>query len=118
MEFVVFLGNDKENWGQITALLNHLDCDKFILVKDKSTLGFPTNLKCKVININSSSPLLELREEMHNALRKELSKEFEVSISLASGSGKEHMALISALLTIPVGIKLIAYTKKGVEYLS
>ena len=50
--------------------------------------------------------------------RKELSGDFEVAISLASGNGKEHMALISALLSIPVGIRLVVYTKEGIKYIS
>ena len=38
----------------------------------------------------------------------------EVALSIASGDGKEHMALISALLNLPVGIRFAALTKDGV----
>ena len=38
----------------------------------------------------------------------------EVALSIASGNGKEHMALISALLNQPVGIRFAALTKEGV----
>jgi hypothetical protein len=44
--------------------------------------------------------------------------EFEVALSIASGNGKEHMALISALLSIPVGIRLVVYSKKGIEFVN
>ena len=35
MELVAFLGSDKENWGQIVALINRAEWDKIILVKNK-----------------------------------------------------------------------------------
>ena len=38
----------------------------------------------------------------------------EVAVSLASGDGKEHMAMISALLKLPIGVKFVALTKEGV----
>ena len=119
MEFVVFLGDDKENWGQVTALINRLlDCEKVILVKNKSSPSFPTTEKCRTITIDSTKPLLQLKQELTEKLKQEISREFEVVLSLASGNGKEHMALLSALLSVPVGIKLVAYTKQGIEFLT
>ena len=38
----------------------------------------------------------------------------EVALSLASGDGKEHMALVSALINLPVGVRFAALTKEGV----
>jgi len=119
MELVAFLGNDKENWGQITALINNLeDCEKVILVKNKSSPPFPRKENCKIIEIDTTQPVIKLKAEILEKLKEELSKEFEVALSLASGSGKEHMALTSALLSIPVGVKLVAYTSKGIEFLT
>ena len=119
MELVAFLGDDKENWGQVTALINRMqDCEKIILIKNKSSPQFPTTEKCRLIEVDSTQPLAELKSHLHSLLSKEISKEFEVSLSLASGCGKEHMALISALLSLPVGIKLVVYGKNGIEFLT
>lgn len=118
MEFVAFVGQDKENWGQITALINRMECEKSILVQNKEADNFPANEKCEIVKVDSLKPLSELKENIREKLKPLLSKEFEVSVSLASGNGKEHMALLSALLSIPVGIKLVAFTKDGVAYLS
>lgn len=118
MEFVAFVGNDKENWGQLSALINRIEADNIILVKNKSADDFPATENCKIIEVNSDKPLIELKEEVMNKLKTILSREFEVQLSIASGNGKEHMAIISALLSIPVGIKFVVYTKNGVQYLS
>jgi len=117
MQLVAYLGQDKESWGQITALMNRMECDKILLVKDK-TINFPASSKCKSIHIDPNSSLTSLTSDIKNQLKTHLNSELEVALSIASGTGKEHMAIISALLNIPVGIKLVAYTKNGIEFLT
>ena len=117
MELVAFLGADKEGWGQVSALINHGTWDKIILIKNASAGEYPTPEHAEEITIDSSLPLLELRNSMIDKLKNKFS-EFEANLSLASGTGKEHMAVIAALLSIPMGIRLVAFTKKGVETLN
>ena len=117
MELVAFVGEDKENWGQVTALLNRMEYAKAILIQNKSAESFPANDKAKIIKVDTSQSIAQLTDELREKLKKEISKEFEVALSLASGNGKEHMAFISALLGVPLGIKLVAFTKNGIEFL-
>lgn len=117
MELVCFQGHDKENWPQLNALIKRGEWEKVLLIKNQSTENFPLNEKCEIIKINSETPLIELRKEIREKLKIKISKEFEVALSIASGTGKEHMALISALLNIPVGIRFVAFTKNGVEFI-
>jgi hypothetical protein len=116
MELVIFVGKDRENLGQASALINRMECEKIVLVKDKEASDIQTNSKCVTVEVDSGKSLHELKSEIQEKLKRELSGEFEVALSIASGSGKEHMALISALLNLPVGIKLVAYTKNGIEF--
>lgn len=121
MELVAFLGKDKENWGQISALVSKLDAEKIIIVKNKNVDNneiLALLKKCEIININSDKSLIELKGEMLEKLKEKIGGSFEVALSLASGNGKEHMALISALLSIPVGVKLVAFTREGIEFVN
>jgi hypothetical protein len=118
MEFVCFIGSDEKNWGQIKALLNRLEYDKAVLVVDKEIMGFPENEKCKVVKVNAGAGLLDLKKEIMEKTKSLLSGDFEVSLSLASGNGKEHMALVGAMLSLPVGVRLVAFTKEGIKWLS
>jgi hypothetical protein len=118
MEFVAFIGKDKENWGQVKGLLNRSGGESFVIVKDKEVNEFPIPVGVETINVDCTKPILELKSDMINFLKPKLSGDFEVSLSIASGNGKEHMALISALLSIPVGIKLVVFTKNGVEHIN
>ena len=118
MELVAYLGTDNENWGQISALINKGEWTKIIIIKDNQSKGFIKNEKIDYVEVDSSKSLIEIKDEMMNKLKKILKGEFEVALSLASGNGKEHMALISALINLPVGIRIVVYTKNGIEYIS
>ena len=118
MELVAFVGNDKENLGQVVALMNRLECEKVLLVKSSASEHEISNHKSTTLTIDTSKDILSLKKEMQDKLKPLLSGDFEVALSLASGTGKEHMALIGALLSIPVGIRIVVYTKNGVEFLT
>jgi hypothetical protein len=118
MEFVAFVGKDKENWGQVSALIKKIDGERIIIVRDKETKGFALNERCEEIIVNCNNALVELKDEMMSKLRQKTEGDFEVLLSIASGGGKEHMALISALLSLPVGIKLVVFTKDGINYIN
>lgn len=117
MELIAFLGKDKESWGQVSALINRGKWDKVLIIKNKETDDFPNDVSA-TIKINTDQPISSLRDELVEKLRSKISGEFEVALSLASGNGKEHMAVISALLSIPVGVRFVAYTKAGIEFIN
>ncbi len=116
MELIAFAGADKENWGQIVALINRGKWDKTVVVQNKNMEDFPAGDES--IKVDSDMPLTELKIWLMDKLRKSVSGDFEVALSIASGNGKEHMALISALLSIPVGIRFVVYTRNGIEWIS
>ncbi len=117
MELVAFLGTDKENWGQITALINRFEWGKIVLIKNKIAADFSASKECEIIKIDSDKSLLDMKKEIMEKLKDKIG-ELEVALSIASGNGKEHMALISALLSIPVGVRFVAFTKEGVEFIN
>ena len=117
MELVAYLGTDKENWGQVTALINRYEWERIFIVRNKNAETFVPSKECEFLNVNSERPLIELKKEIMDNLRNKLGG-FEVALSIASGNGKEHMALISALLSIPVGIRLAVFTKEGIEFIN
>ena len=38
MNLVALVGTDKENWGQITALINRMECEHIFLVINKDVV--------------------------------------------------------------------------------
>ena len=67
------------------------------------------------MQVDFTKGLKDLQKELSDKLKGKI-EGMECALSIASGSGKEHMALISALINLPVGIKFTALTKDGIIY--
>lgn len=116
-ELIACLSTGKGTWGHVARLLNDENFEKiYLITNDYGKENFTANSKTELIAVNMSSGLKELRDEIHAKLKEKI-KDTEVAINIVSGSGKEHMALIAALLKLGIGIRLLALTKDGIEEL-
>lgn len=115
MELVALVSSGKGSWGQIAGVIKNNDWENIILVGDNFAKQFTTEKDFEFVEINSGN-LVELKEQILNKLKGKV-RGTEVALSIASGTGKEHMALISALLSLPVGIRFTALTKDGLVFM-
>ena len=113
MELVALLSTGKGTWGQVSGLMKHGEWDNIILLGDEFAQGFTHEKEFEFIKIDLNKKIKDLKEEFMDKLKNKI-KGTEVALSIASGDGKEHMALISALINLPVGIRFAALTKDGV----
>jgi hypothetical protein len=113
MELIALLSSGKGTWAQVSGLIKYGEWDKIILLGDEFAKQFTTEKPFEFIRIDLNKKLKDLRDEFSQKLKGKINGT-EVALSIASGDGKEHMALISALLTLPVGIRFAALTKDGV----
>ena len=113
MELVALLGTGKGTWGQVSGLIKHGEWDKIIIIGDEFVKKFDPQKEAEFITLKMNQPVLILRDLLISNLKNKI-RGPEIALTIASGEGKEHMALISALLNIPVGIKFVALTKDGV----
>ncbi|HKZ34090.1 MAG TPA: hypothetical protein VJ142_02535 [Candidatus Nanoarchaeia archaeon] len=113
MELVALLSTGKGSWGQVSGLLKYGEWDNIILLGSEFAQKFSSEKKFEFIKVDLDKKLGDLREEFMGKLKGKI-KGTEVALSIASGDGKEHMALISALINLPVGIRFAALTKDGV----
>jgi len=113
MELVALLSTGKDTWNQISGLINHGEWEKVIILGDEFAKKFSSEKKFEFIKIDLNKKLKDLKEEFLKKLKGKLNGT-EVALSIASGDGKEHMALISALINLPVGIRFAALTREGV----
>ncbi|MEK6897027.1 MAG: hypothetical protein AABW93_00695 [Nanoarchaeota archaeon] len=113
MELVALLSTGKGSWGQVSGLLKYGEWDNVVLLGSEFAQKFTSEKKFEFIKVDLDKKLEDLRKEFMEKLRGKV-KGTEVALSIASGEGKEHMALISALINLPVGIRFAALTKDGV----
>ncbi len=115
-EFVGILSSGQGTWGQVAGLARQGQWEKIYLLgpnyaKDFNLQGVPFDF----IEYNPELSITQLKDFFVEKLKDKFSSfNSEVTLSIASGSGKEHMALISALLSIPVGVRFTALTSSGV----
>lgn len=113
MELVALLSSGKGSWAQISGLMKYGEWEKVILIGSDFAKKFTHEKPFEFIEVNLDKKLIELKEEFSKKLKGKIDGT-EVALSIASGDGKEHMALISALLNLPVGVRFAALTKEGV----
>jgi len=113
MELVALLSTGKGSWGQVSGLLKYGEWDNIIILGSEFAQKFTSEKKFEFIKVDLDKRLGDLREEFMEKLKGKI-KGTEVALSIASGDGKEHMALISALINLPVGIRFAALTKDGI----
>lgn len=113
MELIALLSSGKGTWAQISGLMKYGEWDKVILLGDEFAKQFTHEKQFEFIKIDLNKKLKELKDEFKDKLKGKINGT-EVALSIASGDGKEHMALISALINLPVGIRFAALTKEGV----
>jgi len=114
MELVALLSSGKGSWGQVAGLMKHGDWDKIIVIGDDfAKQNFSHEKDFEFIKVDLNKRIKELKEDFSKKLKGKINGT-EVALTIASGDGKEHMALISALINQPLGVRFAALTKEGV----
>jgi len=91
----------EQEWGSIFLVANAYAAEKF---KHEKSFSF--------IVIDPSKPIDEVIALIRSGIHGKIS-DFDVALNLVSGSGKEHMAVISAIMNEGLGFRLVAITKEG-----
>ncbi len=113
MELIALLSKGKGSWAQVSGLMKHGEWDKIIVLGDDFAKQFTHEKDFEFINVDLNKKIKDLKEEFSKKLKGKIDGT-EVALTIASGDGKEHMALISALINLPVGIRFAALTREGV----
>jgi hypothetical protein len=111
-ELIALLSTGEGTWAQVAGIIKQGDWENIILIGNEFAKRFQIDKPHEFIEI-SSTRLMDIRDELREKLNNKI-KGTEVALSIASGDGKEHMALISALLSLPVGVRFTALTRDGI----
>ena len=112
---IACLSTGKGTWGHVNRLIEDGKYDRiFLITNDYGKENFNKSSKTELISLNLNQGLNELRDDILKNLKGKI-KESEVDVNFISGTGRDHMALMAALLKLGVGIRLKALTKEGAE---
>ncbi|MBI2508299.1 hypothetical protein HYV89_05095 [Candidatus Woesearchaeota archaeon] len=112
---IACLSTGKGTWGHVSRLIAENSWNKiFLITNDFGKENFTANNNTELIIINQKQGIKELAKEIESKLKNKI-KDPEVALNLVSGTGKEHTAILSAVLKLGLGIRLVALTQQGME---
>ena len=113
-DLIACLSSGKGTWGHVNRLIADGEWVKvFLITNEFGQENFSNEKKAEMILVDIRKGLEELRDDIYNNLKGKVND--EVAINLISGTGKEHMAMIAAILKLGVGLRFVALTKDGIK---
>ncbi len=112
---VATIGVETGSRKHVQRLIDEQEWTKIILVgSTEAQKDFSCTKEMQWIPIDTSLFLKPLKEQIQRGLVGKIGFG-DVGVSIISGSGKEHMAMLSALIQSGAGIRFVAITPEGVQ---
>lgn len=106
------LGVGRGTWGHVARLISEEEWDEIVLISNEWVKeNFSPSKEVNWIMINNRAGF----EIVKDAIKEKLPKG-EICVSLVSGSGKEHMAMLAAMKEASKDFKLVTLTGQGTKY--
>lgn len=116
-DLIACLSSGEKSRAHVERLVKEQDWNSiFLITTDFGRKNFKADKKVEFVVVDFQKPVFQLIEDIRKGLQGKIN-DFEVALNLVSGNGKEHMAILSALLKLGIGIRLMAVTKDGVREL-
>ncbi len=113
---IAFLSTGKGTWAHVSGLIKAESWDKvYLLTNDFGKEKFTAEENTELIVIDSNASEEELRDEITKILQEKVKD--EIAVNFISGSGKEHMALIAALMKSGIGFRFVVQADEGIKEL-
>lgn len=114
-ELLACLSTGKGTWQHVVKLIEDEDWEEIFLIGPPFAIDKFTHKKhFEKIIVDDTKTMGEMAEQIRGQLKGKI-KNFEVALNLVSGSGREHMAILSALLQLGFAVRLVAVTPDGIK---
>src|SRR4030043_421661 len=118
-DLVACLSTGKGTWTGVLKLVNKQEFENVFLVVNPWTRE---NLKLKkdnlhLVNINSEDKTSAIRDSIIKQLEGKV-KGFEVAVNIDSGTGKEHTALVTALMQLGFALRFVICDGEEIDEVS
>ena len=112
------LSTGKGTWSEVSRLIQAQPWPNIFFIPNQfgkeNFTGKPENVQLLVLNLDMDCS--SLTQEIKKQLKDKIS-DFEVALNLTSGSGKEHMALLEAVLEMGLNFRLVTVINNQFEVL-
>ncbi len=101
------LSTGKGTWMKVMDIIKNYEWDNvFVITNDFGKEKFRIEKNLEFILVNNESDINTLKNQIKESLSGKLD-DFEIALNIDSGNGKEHMALISALIQLGMSIRFV-----------
>lgn len=105
-DLVACLSTGKGTWVEVAKLINSYEWRSiFLITNDFGKEKFTSQKEVKLILIDPNKSTDSMKKIIQEALKDKLSG--DVALNMSSGSGLEHMALLTAIMNLGVGIRFV-----------
>ncbi len=116
-DLIACLSTGKGTWGNVSRVITEGEWENiFLITNEFGKENFSNDKKCELIIIDARKPMEELIGDIKKNLEGKV-KGTEIALNLISGSGKEHMALLSAIIKLGLSFRIMALTTDGIKEL-
>lgn len=114
---IACLSTGKGTWSEVTRIINSQRWTRvFLITNEFGQDNFKPAENTLVIPLNFMAETSVLVEQLRKQLEGKIS-DFEVGLNLVSGTGKEHMVVLEAVLELGLNFRLITVNNGHVETL-
>jgi len=116
---IACLSTGKGTWAEVSKIAQSQEWNKVFLItnqfgKENYTPG--KNMELILVDSFPDTPTTIITEQIKKQLKDKIS-DFEVALNLASGSGKEHMAVLEAVMQMGLNFRLVTVNRNNVDVL-
>ncbi|HIG98845.1 TPA: hypothetical protein HA231_05490 [Candidatus Woesearchaeota archaeon] len=117
---VACLGAGKGTWSEVARLIASESWTAIFLItnefgRENFSQKF-SGMKAEFVVVNDLAPAEQLLQEIKKGLLGKIA-DTEVAVNMASGTGNVHMALITALLQLGMGMRFVVPSESGAKEL-
>jgi hypothetical protein len=118
-DLVACIGTGKGTWTGVLKLANRQEFEKVFLVANAWTKDTLKMNKSNItfVLINSDDKTTAIRDSIIKQLQGKISA-FEVAVNIDSGTGKEHTALLTALIQMGLALRFVVFEGDSMEEIS
>lgn len=114
-DLIACLTNQKGIFEHVQKVIEDVEWQNiYAFTSEKDISKFKFSKKVEIIRLDLTKTISQLTYAVKEKLEGRLN-DLEVAVNIVAGTGKEHTAVMSAILKLGFGIRLVALTPKGVK---
>jgi hypothetical protein len=116
---IAVLGTGKGTWLEVHGILNLRAFEDVVLfVDDWAAKDYKNEHKTTIVPL-ADMPLDELVKYIKEHIKHNTkAAEFDIALNIASGTGKQHAAIMTAVLQLGYGIRLVSFENGQLKVLT